>query len=472
MVPTLLAVMPGVEIIGAAGALVLLLMLGSLGIGAPFRPFLAILYLKSRPIHLIGALGIAVAVWALVLVVSIFDGYIVEMRRHIRGTASDLSLVFIDLRQPFAPLAKALHSHPEVRSVAPRFAWYALLEPVKPRRAPDLAEHGSNFFQVVGIDAKAESELRGFRDELLRVADPELRVADPDRPFAPLSGQADLPRLLLGVSRAESWGLRRGDVFLLTTTTQRAALAGEPVAPRRFVLAGCFDSDHFEFEDGTVFVPIDELRRPPLVEPEDAKDACNEVAIALRDGERASAVRQELLDKLEARGLSGSIVTWEERPSFQRFLENVEHQKSLMTLVLFVLMVVSCFLIFATLLMTVSEKTRDIGILAALGATRGGVLMVFLTCGLVVSAAGASAGALTGALTCLGLNDFNDWLDANLGLQLFPKDIYNLDRVPYLLAPMWLALVCTCAVLGTLAFSLVPAWLAARKDPVQSLRAE
>jgi hypothetical protein len=120
MAPTPLAVVHGLEIAAGAGALVLVLMLWSLAVGAPFRPFLALRYLRSRPIHLIGALGIAVAVWALVLVVSIFDGYIVEMRRHIRGTASDLSLVYVDPSQPFAGLAEVLHANPDVRSVAPR----------------------------------------------------------------------------------------------------------------------------------------------------------------------------------------------------------------------------------------------------------------------------------------------------------------------------------------------------------------
>ncbi|MBL8737013.1 MAG: FtsX-like permease family protein, partial [Planctomycetes bacterium] len=153
-----------------------------------------------------------------------------------------------------------------------------------------------------------------------------------------------------------------------------------------------------------------------------------------------------------------------------QFLASVEHQRQLLKIVLIVIMVVAAFLMLATLSMMVTEKTADIGILTAMGGTPWGVSVVFLACGLVITAVGVLLGLVTGCLTSIYLEEIRQFLRWSTGVDLFPLEVYNLDRVPSSIDPWWLLLVSAIALLTGFVVSLLPAWRAARHDPLVSLR--
>jgi lipoprotein-releasing system permease protein len=141
-----------------------------------------------------------------------------------------------------------------------------------------------------------------------------------------------------------------------------------------------------------------------------------------------------------------------------------------MQLVLFVIMVVAAFLMLATLSMMVTEKVSDIGILTAMGGTPRGVASVFLACGIVITLAGVAAGLALGTVTGIYLEEVRQALRWATGIDLFPIDVYNLDRVPCAIEPAWLAQVAAMALVVGVVVSFMPAWRAARHDPLVSLR--
>ncbi len=118
------------------------------------------------------------------------------------------------------------------------------------------------------------------------------------------------------------------------------------------------------------------------------------------------------------------------------------------------------------------NQTNGIGILTALGATRRGVMQIFLSCGLSIAVLGSVLGLVAGCLSSYYLDNFNKWLRATFGLDLFPPHIYNLDRVPYHLDPVWITQVALMALGTGVLVSGLPAWRAARHDPLTSLRNE
>jgi len=138
--------------------------------------------------------------------------------------------------------------------------------------------------------------------------------------------------------------------------------------------------------------------------------------------------------------------------------------------VLFVIMVVAGFLIYTTLSMMVTEKLHDIGVIAALGGTRAGVAQIFMSCGLAIASAGTLLGVVTGCITSVYLDDFNNLMKRVFNLDLFPTDIYNLPRVPYDLDPLWIAIVAGSSLLLGLVVSALPAIRAMRNDPLECLR--
>jgi lipoprotein-releasing system permease protein len=327
------------------------------------------------------------------------------------------------------------------------------------------------FLFVLGIDPGRELAATGLGGWLAAAA-PERRVADAS---APLRDQGGRPAILLGEERMRKAGLRPGDEVVLTTGRVERGAEGarglDPVPPRTFVVAGAYRTRHAPFDGNNTFVHIDQLRELLALPP----DAVQEVAVRVRDDAATEATAARLQQAARrALGLDPLrpdppfAQSWHQR--HERFLQGVEWQRSLMKIVLIVIMVVAAVLMYATLSMMVTEKTGDIGILTAMGGTPRGVMLVFLGCGLTITLGGIAAGTLAGCLSAVYLEEFRQLVLAVAGIDLFPVKVYNLDRVPHELDPWWMLQVAGMAtVVGSLV-SLVPAWRAARHDPLVSLR--
>ncbi len=435
-----------------------------------YRWFLALRYLLQRPINLLGMLGVMLGVWALIVVVSIFSGYIAEVRDHIRATTADVTVFGLSPDSSFARVRKIVEADANVLHCAPRMAWVGLLHPTtaKAPRPPDLvanAEIGedSRFVHLLGVDPQAELQVSGLRDWLAAVEAPEVRVA-PETLLAPRGEQ---PALLLSERRLQLEGLVPGDKVRVTCARLHSRVGQDLEAEDLdYAVQGAFASKYVLFDASTTFVHIDTLRR--LLATSTA-DACNVVAVRLRDPSTDAATAKRLERALSAEfGFDLYVQNWEQTNA--TFLSAVDHQRSLMKLVLFVIMVVAAFLMFATLSMMVTEKVNDIGILTAMGANRRGVMQVFLSCGLAIAGVGTALGIGLGCLSAMYLDAFNTWVRGAFDVDLFPTTIYNLKRVPYALDPVWIGQVASMAMGVSVVVSALPAWRAARHDPIASLR--
>lgn len=441
-----------------------------------YRLFLALRYLLTRPINLLGMAGITISVWALVVVVSLFSGFLQVVERHVHEASADIAVTGLPSWTRWSTLRAALADDTNVAALAPRLLHYGML--ARPGHRPPPAPlpgrgalHGGDqpFLFVQGIDAAAEAEVTGFTHWL---ADPGIPAALRCRgtPLAPMDG---VPTVLLGLERMQREGLQVGDAVVLTTAQLRRDADGEQ-RPAKVQIAlrigGAFKTAHSGFDGNTVFVAATTLRERLFP---DEPDLVQEVAVRVHDAatlEDTAGRLQRALARVGERNerVYGRVQTWRERNG--TFLASIEHQRSLMQIVLIVIMVVAAFLMLATLSMMVTEKVADIGILTAMGGTPGGVTTVFLGCGVVITIAGVLAGIATGIVTGVYLEEVRQALRWATGIDLFPVDVYNLDRVPCAIEPLWLVQV-TAMALGTgIVVSALPALRAARHDPLVSLR--
>lgn len=441
-----------------------------------YKYYLSLKYMFSRPINILATVGVVVAVWSMILVVGIFSGYITEVRHHIRGVAADLSLLTWDWNGSYPVVDKLLRADPAVAATAPRLVWYAMIYVDKGKHGHKIVSTGrpgqdqANFLQLLGLDFHREKKVTEAVSWLTSVKDPKMRAnlshpfrfetSDPDDP------RAKLPGLLMSTDRAKEEGVVPGKIVTINTARQDPG-EGLVQVQQKFVCSGTFQTRHFQFDHGTIIVGINDLAR---LFSKDATpgDMFSEVAIALKDPNMRDEAKRRL--DAEARdGGFGAVFKWEDRQKI--FLASVDHQRGLMKLVLYILLAIAAFLIYATLSMMVSEKRHDIGVLAALGATRRGVMTVFVLCGVAISVVGSLIGVGAAYYSCANLDPFNDWLKNTFSIELFRKDIYYLKHVPCSLEPLWIAQVCAGAILLSVVFSLIPAWRAARLDPAQTLSA-
>jgi lipoprotein-releasing system permease protein len=454
-----------------------------------YRLFLAARYLLSRPINLLGIGGVTLGVWALIVVVSIFSGFLRVVGEHVRSASADVSVWFLPDNARFEKLKTAIEEDPNVASCAPRLVHFGLLNrpgaipPPPPLLGRGALQGGDTpFVSVLGIDPELERNTTSFDSWLLAVAG-ERRVKDTQKPLARIDG---LPAILLGEERMIGSGLRIGDRLALSTgRIERGAdggrslvqVTGDTVGGSKqdapvFVVAGAFHTQHTGYDGNTAFVHVEDLRAMLSLPP----DAVQEVSVKVKDAAdtEATADRVERAVRRELGFDRGTFqraplaYSWRER--HQGFFEGVEWQRALMKIILIVIMVVAAVLMYATLSMMVAEKTSDIGILCALGGSPRGVMTVFLSCGLSITAVGIVLGTLIGCVSAVYLEEFRQFVLWLSGVDLFPVKAYNLDRVPHELDALWILQVAGVALLVGAVVSALPAFRAARHDPLVSLR--
>jgi len=175
-------------------------------------------------------------------------------------------------------------------------------------------------------------------------------------------------------------------------------------------------------------------------------------------------VDQDLMDIVRTQ-------TWEEKQ--WAFISAVEKEKVLMLILFGVISVVAIFLILCIFYMIVVEKTRDIGILKSIGGSAGGVAAVFLSYGAAIGVVGSALGILLGSVFVHYINDIQNWL-ARLHpeLRVWKADVYSFESIPNVVKAGDVVVIGVIAVIASIIGALVPALVAARKHPVESLRYE
>jgi lipoprotein-releasing system permease protein len=149
----------------------------------------------------------------------------------------------------------------------------------------------------------------------------------------------------------------------------------------------------------------------------------------------------------------------------------VRTERVLLVIVLSFIVLLSGFIILATLTLTVVEKTRDIGVLAALGASRSGILSIFLRNGLFIGVIGSLLGLGLGALLVDNLNPIKEFFDRR-GIHLFPPHIYLFTEIPTVWDWPTVLTIMGGSVAVAFAAGFLPALRASRLDPVVALRHE
>lgn len=444
-----------------------------------YRPFLAIRWLLTRPINLLGLGGVMLGVAAMIVVVSIFSGFLATVSEHIRDASADIAVQALPASPGASKLQRAIEEEdPNVAATAPRMVHFGMVHQKGKRPPParllgrgSLQGGDTPFLIVLGIDPAQEFRATRLRGWLEDVA-PDLRVRNLEDPLAPVDHR---PAILLGEERMRREGIAPGDVVVLTSGKLERSSEGlrnpDPI-DREFVVAGAYRTHHTGYDGSNTLIRI-EILQDML---QKAPDTAHEIVVRVHDraatgatAERLTRIVRRVLGYETKSEMRGPIArSWRDRN--RNLLQSIEWQRELMKIILIVIMVTASVLMYATLSMMVTEKTSDIGILTAMGGTPRGVMSVFLACGLAITMAGIVCGTIAGCLSSIYLEQFRQLILALTGLDLFPVKVYNLDRVPYELDPIWILQVSGVATVVGIVVSALPAYRAARHDPLVSLR--
>ena len=232
--------------------------------------------------------------------------------------------------------------------------------------------------------------------------------------------------------------------------------------PAPMKIVGLFNSGTNGFDSTYILMPLHNAQELYAL-----KDMVHGIAVKTVNPYEIKAV-QEAIDVAFGGGVG--TVTWydENRARF----DAIRMEKHVMLTILMFLVVIAAFCIMNTLITVTVQKTREIGIMKALGASSGQIIWVFLAQGMFVGFLGNATGLGVGLGVLHYRNVFREWLSARLGIEIFPPSIYEFNGIPAEVVVGDVAGICLSAFVICSIAALVPAWIASRLDPVKALRAE
>lgn len=415
---------------------------------------LALRYLRPKrtfvsTITLIAVVGVTLGVTVLIVVIAVMTGFGEQLRERLLGfnphlTVRQVGANLIDYDKVIA----AATNHPGVLSAAPLVEGPVLLD--RPN------EHGSMVLTPL---------VRGILPTASRTDTPLLaKMAD---------GTNDLRgnSVLIGLELARELDVRPGDVvnilppglaqrMLAQARRQEDRQTDEAFLPTEFVVRGIFDAGYYEFNAAYLVTSLANAQDLYSLD-----DAVHGVSILLKDPLAAAEVRRDLAQTL---GPGFRTTTWMEEK--QDILNAVAVEKKVMFIVLFFVMIVAAFGITSTQITFVVQKTREIGVLKALGCTRWQISLLFLSQSVFVGVVGVISGFALGRLAVRYRNEFLDFMRERTGLELFPASIYGFGQLPARIETADLLLICGSALVICLLAGVLPAFNAGRLQPVEALR--
>lgn len=418
----------------------------------PFELLLALRYLRPKRtfvsvITLISVIGVALGVAVLFIVISVMSGFDKQMRESVLGANAHIEVQQTNSTMTnYLTVLNLVTSNRNVRAVAP------FVQGQVPLRTQP--EQGQSMFVA----------------PLMRGVDPQLEPRVSTLASNVIRGEFDLSGrgVVVGKAFAENLKLGIGDrvnIYSLKDLQELDKNRGKEGAkvrlPDEYEVRGIFDTGFYEFNANLILVSLENGQ-----ELYDLGDSVHGLRVMLRDPFIAPAVAEQLEHAL---GPNYTATTWLQQSSL---LSAVLVEKNVMFYILFFIVIVAAFGITCTLITFVVMKTREIGVLKALGASNRQVMWVFLMQSIVVSLMGIIAGLTGGGVALYYRNEFLDFMRRTTGMQLFPEDIYGFSHLPALFVPRDIVIIAGGSLLICLLAAAFPARYASRMDPVEALRYE
>lgn len=390
-------------------------------------------------ISLVSMLGTALGVAALIVVLSVMNGFQEELRTRILGVASHIQISgYEGAMSAWQQVSEQAQRHPDVQA-----------------SAPYVQEQGLLSF---------DEQVRGTLVRGVLPAEEE-RVAD----FSKYMKAGSLDALEAGrfgiiIGRDLAQALRASMGDKITLIAPQGLVTPAAVLPRvkQFEIVGIFEAGMYEYDSGLA-----------LLHMQDAQvlyrmgDAVTGVRLKLDDLFSAPRVARELAGVIE---VAAYVSDWTR--SHANFFRAVQLEKTMMTVILFLIVAVAAFNIVSTLVMAVQEKLSDIAILRTLGASPLSVMAIFMLQGAIIGIVGLAAGVLGGLLLAHNLDVVIPALEAVTGATLWNKEVYYISELPSKVLAGDVITIVSLSFVLTLIATVYPSWRASRVNPAEALRYE
>jgi lipoprotein-releasing system permease protein len=416
----------------------------------PYELFVGLRYTRAKKrltgrnhfisfISLISMLGIALGVAALIVVLSVMNGFQKELRTRILGVAShvQISAASGELVNWQAPLAAA-QRHPRVEAAAPFVQAQAML-------SFDSLVRGA---MIRGVLPAAEDKVADFARHMKSGSLEALKEGE----FG----------IVLGAELARALQVYAGDKVALIAPQGLVTPAAVLPRMKQFTVVGIFEVGMYEYDSGLALIHLADAQKLYRM-----GDAVSGVRLKVDDLFAAPRIARELLRYVDAEAY---VSDWTR--SHANFFRAVQIEKNMMFLILLLIVAVAAFNIVSTLVMMVQDKQPDIAILRTLGAAPGSVMAIFVVQGTLIGVIGLAMGVAGGVALALNIDVVVPALERMLGIHFLSKEVYYITDLPSDLQWPDVWVIAGVSFLLTLLATLYPSWRASRVNPAEALRYE
>jgi ABC-type lipoprotein release transport system permease subunit len=266
--------------------------------------------------------------------------------------------------------------------------------------------------------------------------------------------------LIVGVQWYRHYNVRVHD--LITIITVRPDNLNR-TSSKEFEVMGVFKTGMYETDFRYVYTDLKSMQTFMNLDSD-----VSGISVRLDDYRRSDECKGPVTAALKDPSLR--VQTWEDKQ--KTLLSAVKMEKWLLSFILFFMIIIAGFMNLCILTMMVVEKTKDLGIIKAVGGTTSGVFSIFLFTGGFIGILGTLLGCVFGGLFVIFINDISAFVEMLTGVNPFPKNVYYLDKIPTAFMPMELVFIIVPAVAISFLFALYPAFRAAQMDPIEAFRHE
>lgn len=421
--------------------------------------FLALRYLKPKRtflsiITLISILGVTLGIMVLILVISVMTGFEQELRRKVIGFDPHVVVTSGGVLEDWETTAASVKTDPDVVAAAPFVLGPVIAQYQNRRLAPKIRgvdpEMERGVVDITPFIVEGEYDLEGSKtivgSELARELG--VTVGETLTIFSP----GNFKEILHEIERLEKTGGKPEDIASLK----------QLILPTELEVTGIFESGRYLYDSEFLIVPLHIGQELYNLGP-----AAHGLAVKTRDPYLADKVRNDLNSRLESPAYA---MSWMDMN--KQIFDAIRMERQVMFFILMFIILVAAFGIMNTLITVTVQKTREIGVMKALGARTNQIVGVFLAQGMVVGVFGTLIGLGMGISLTQYRNEVSHFLSRSLGVEVFPASVYQFSEIPAEIVASDVAIICLSAFVICSVAALIPAWFAARLDPVKALRHE
>jgi lipoprotein-releasing system permease protein len=412
----------------------------------PFELFIGLRYTRAkRRNHFISFIsatsmvGIALGVAALIVVLSVMNGFQKELRSRILGVASHVQITGLQNRLPDWPAIAALAGkHPQVVAAAPYVMGQAML----------AFEHRVQGALIRGILPAQEAKVAEIAEHMRAGALADLRPGE----FG----------IVLGSELARALGVRLGEKVVLIAPQGQVTPAGLLPRLKQFTVAGIFEVGMFEYDHGLALIHLEDAQKLLRLEQD-----VSGVRLKLSDLFLAPRVARDLLRDLPDTAFASD---WTRQHA--NFFRAIQIEKNVMFIILTLIVAVAAFNIVSTLVMAVTDKQADIAILRTLGASPRSILRIFMIQGSLIGVLGTLIGVAGGVALALNVGVVVPAIERLFEVQFLSKEVYYISDLPSDLQWRDVATIAGVSLALSLLATIYPSLRAAGINPAEALRYE